>query len=194
MPSKRRQFLSTLPLAVIGFAGCSRLTPIDQGDTRTPTPTSQGGLQYEPTTPAENDRSRASTDTPEYAVQTPIILFIKNDHTESRTVTIRLKIESPSEDTQEVLNRSYDVGAAETIEIGEFEQNGQYHFTVETDEQQFEDSTYVSMQHLADCNSMRAGVVIRESSIIIDGERTQIGCLNPPATVTPTPTDDGDGS
>lgn len=194
MPSTRRTVLSSLPLAAAGFTGCSRLAPTERGENRTSTPASRGGLQYEPTTPAENDRSGTPTDRPEYAVQTPVTVFIRNDHNESKTVTLRLEIEPPSEDPREVLNRSYDVGAVEAIEIGEVEQNGQYRFTVETDERQFEGSTYVSMRHLADCNHVRTGVVIRESSIALSGERTQQECLQPPATATPTPTDDGDGS
>ena len=194
MPSKRRQFLWTLPTTAIGFAGCSSLTPTDQGNNRTTTPASQGELQYEPTTPAENDRSGTPTEHPEYVVQTPITIFIRNDQNESKTVALILEMEPPSEDSQEVLNRSYDVGAKESIQIGEFEQNGQYHFTAETSEQQFEDSTYVSMRHLADCNYIRAVVVFRGSSITLGGVRTQQECLQPPATATPTPNDDGNGS
>ena len=194
MPSTRRQFLSTLPIAAIGFAGCNSLTPTDQGENRTATPSAQGELEYEPTTPGGDDRSGTPTERPEYAVQTPITIFVRNDHDESRTVTLRLEIEPPSGGSQEALNRSYDVGANESIEIGEFEQNGHYHFTAETDELQHEDSIYVSMRHLADCNYIVARVVLRDSSITLGGDRTQQECLQPPATVTPTPTGDGDRS
>lgn len=190
MPSTRRRFLWTLPVAGIGFAGCNNLTPTEREDNRTTTPSAQGELEYEPTTPAKDELAGTPYEEPEYVVQTPVVVFIRNYQDESRTVGLILEIEPTSGDPREVRNRSYEVPAGGSIEIGEFEQSGQYHFTAETADQRHEETTYISMNHLADCNSVSRGIVIEESGLSLQGLVTEIDC--PPATATPEPTENAD--
>lgn len=189
MPSTRRRILRTVPLAAVGIAGCSSLQPNEQGDCRTATssPETESSL-YEPTTPAE-DGSGTPAENPEYAVQTPVTIFVRNYREEPQTVRLTLAIEPPSGTPQEALNRTYEVPAGESLSIGAFEQNGRYHFTVETADQRAEETVYISMQQLADCNAVGAGALIDESGISIYSEATTAGCS--PATATPEPTDGG---
>lgn len=189
MPSERRRFLQTLPMGIVGLAGCSSLQPNEREDD--PRATSSAGGEsplYEPTTPGEDD-ARTPTAEPEYVVQTPVTIFVRNHRKESQSVRLTLELEPPSEASREARNRTYEVQAGETLKIGEFEQNGQYHFTAETDEERYEETTYVSMRSLADCNSISAGIVLEESGITLGGVTTDVAC--PPVTATPEPSGGG---
>lgn len=184
MPSTRRRFLRTLTLAAGGMAGCSRLQPTEQEDNRTaPSSTEGGSSLYEPTTPAENDST--PKEPPEYKVQTPATVRGFNRRNESVTVRVILNI-GPSEERREVLNASYEFPPEERTEIAEFAQHGQYHFTVETDGQQYSEKVYVWPQQLADCNAVSPTIELGPSNVSIGVWGTDAGC--PPLTATPTST------
>lgn len=184
MPSTRRRFLRTLPLATVGMAGCSSLQPNQQEDNRTATSSAEGGSSlYEPTTPVENDST--PKEPPEYKVQTPATVNGLNHRNESVPVRVLLKI-GPSEDQREVLNDSYEFAPGERTEIAEFAQHGQYHFTVEIDDHQYSETVYVWPQQLADCNTVSPTIELDPSNVSIGVWGTAAGC--PPLTATPNST------
>lgn len=185
MPLQRRSFLQALPMATVGIAGCNHLDRQNGADNRTATPSNRdGSLSYEPTTPGGDEFEPAEQ--PKYRVKTPATVFWRNRRNTSQTVRVTLKI-GHSDNLQEVLNQTYEFTPRNSTEIGAFEQHGTYHFTVETGEQQYSKSVYISLRQLADCNRVSAVVVLEKSGISIEVWQTAIGC--PPLTVTPSPND-----
>lgn len=185
MPSKRRRFLRIFPMVAVGSTGCSSLQPNEREDDRTSTPDSRGGLQYEPTTPAEND-SRTPYEEPEYVLQTPVTVAGRNVRSASYTVGVTLEIRPESEDDfREVRNRTYEFRPDESVEIGEFEAPGAYRLRVDVAGESYEETLAVPMRDLADCNHPRIEIHLHDAEVTIGYTRTDAGC--PPVTVTPTP-------
>lgn len=172
-----RRSLLAAAAATTSLTGCiTNNGPID--DSRSPTDD----------TPAEND-SQTPSENPEYVVQTPVTIFIRNRRDEPQTVRLALEIEPSSEGPREALNGTYEAPARETLKLDEFEQNGQYHFMAEVDDTRHEETVYISMQQLADCNAIGAGVELDESGVSMYSEGTEVDC--PPVTATPEPSDGG---
>lgn len=185
MPSKRRRFLRIFPMVAVGSTGCSSLQPNGREDDRTSTPDSRGGLQYEPTTPAETD-SRTPYEEPEYVLQTPVTVAGRNVRSASYTVGVTLEIRPESEDDfREVRNRTYEFRPDESVEIGEFEAAGAYRLRVDVAGESYEETLAVPMRDLADCNHPRIEIHLHDAEVTIGYTRTDAGC--PPVTVTPTP-------
>ena len=181
MPSKRRRILKTLPGVALGFAGCNSLLSDERPENQTKTASNQGNSPfYEPTTPTKNESIPENP--PEYKVQTPATVRGLNRWNESQTVRVTLEI-GFSDDRQEVLNQSYEFPPQKTTEIGNFEQQGRYHFTVEIDDQQYTETVYIWPQQLADCNTVSPTIELDPSGVSIGVRRTDAGC--PPLTTTP---------
>lgn len=181
MPSTRRQLLQTLPVAAFGIPGCNSLRPDERPENQTDTSAGQGTSPfYEPTTPTENDSQ--PEDSPEYKVQTPATVRGVNRRDSSQTVRVTLEIGS-SDDRHEVLNQSYKFPPQNSTEMEKFEQHGQYHFTVEIDDQQYTETVYIWPQQLADCNAISPTIELKTSDVSIGVRGTDAGC--PPLTATP---------
>lgn len=171
MALHRRTLLQATAGIGIGFAGCSSLQGEGESSGVTPTPTA--------TDTSMPDPSR-------YRVQTPLEVVGRNVRNDSYTVTVLLerRIES-DEDFQELRNRSYEFQPDSSTHIGEFDEAGTYRLTVEVDGEQYEETAFVPMRDLADCNYPRLEVHLHDSEVTIGYTITDAGC--PPATVTPTP-------
>ena len=191
MPSKRRQFLWTMSMAGIGFAGCSSLTPTERDDDRRTTPTSQENVHYKPTTPEDNEHASTPTEEPEYVVQTPVIIAIRNHRSTPQSVKLTLEIEPSSGGRREVRNDTYEVSAEDSLRIGQFSESGHYHLSVETANQRDEKSTYVGARELADCNNIFIHVLVDESTVTLESWQTKADC--PPITATPESNQSSDG-
>lgn len=181
MPSKRRRVLKTLPGVALGLAGCNSLLSDERPENQTETSSDQGDSPfYEPTTPTKNESIIESP--PEYKVQTPATVRGLNRRNESQTVRVTLEI-GLSDDRHEVLNQSFELPPQETTEIGNFEQQGRYHFTVEIDDQRYTEAVYIWPQQLADCNTVSPTIVLEPSDVSIGVRGTDAGCS--PLTTTP---------
>lgn len=185
MPSTRRRFLQTWPVAALGIAGCSNVQPDTQDEKLTSTPSADSGSSlYEPTTPDTSESE--PKEPPEYKVQTPATVRGWNHRNESLTVRVILEI-GTSDDRNEVLNESIEFPKGTHTGIAEFEQHGQYHFTVEIGDERYSETVYVWPQQLADCNTVSPTIEFEPSGVSIGVWGTDAGC--PPLTATPNSTE-----
>lgn len=180
MPSSRRLLLASVSTVTIGIAGCSGLPTRERSapSTETPANTDDSTL-YEPTKPDSN--TSAPRDPPEYRVQTPATIRGWNRQNESVTAWISLEI-GTTDNRTEVLNETVEFQAGDQSEIAEFEQHGQYHFTVEVADERYSETVYVWPQDLADCNVVSPTIEFEPSSVSIGVGGTDAGC--PPLTAT----------
>lgn len=181
MVPDRRTLLRTAVAVTVGMAGCNGLQRDERADNekiRDETPTS--------TTASPTEEPTVDTDPTQYKVQTPATVIGVNRRNKSQTVTVVLEV-GQSDDRREVHNQSYEFSPENDTEIGKFEYHGQYHFTIETVGQRYEETVFISYRKLADCNAISPMIFLEESSVEIGVAGTEEDC--PPATVSPTPTE-----
>lgn len=173
MPSKRRQLLYTLSVAAVGIAGCNSVLPNEREGAQTATP-SDTGTTTSNDTPAPAPNEQPTFEAVDDEVETPVTIVIRNRHSAPLSVRLTLAIEPPAEAPQVVHDQSHEVADGERIQIAEFDQHGQYHFTVEMYDEQYGETTYVSRNELEDCMSTFL-VVNLETGISLGGERVYAG-------------------